>query len=184
MKASVRLWGDQFGLPPAGRARRCRDSRGSIASRSWRWIAPAQDRMRLAEGDAAAEEAPEIGVFRTRRQSIQPARCPGNRRCCPVLRAILSPIRIMGTPPDRPSAGRWRCACRPRRARMAGSSVGPSAPQFQLLLSLVLPRLSSPLARLRFRNRTPKSLRVKPSWQVTKLIDAVGPRSRYMWASL
>ena len=38
--------------------------------------------------------------------------------------------------------------CRSRRALIAGSSVGPSAPQFQLLLSLAPSRLSSPLASL------------------------------------
>ena len=38
--------------------------------------------------------------------------------------------------------------CRSRSARMAGSVVGPSAPQFQDRLSEVPSRLDSPLASL------------------------------------
>ena len=40
--------------------------------------------------------------------------------------------------------------CRLRSASMAGSSVGPSTPQFQLRLSSAPSRLSSPLASLCF----------------------------------
>mmetsp|Transcript_49107 Transcript_49107/g.148992 ORF Transcript_49107/g.148992 Transcript_49107/m.148992 type:complete len:205 (-) Transcript_49107:3-617(-) len=38
----------------------------------------------------------------------------------------------MGVPAESRSAARWFRSCRSRSARTAGSSVGPSAPQFQL----------------------------------------------------
>ena len=59
---------------------------------------------------------------------------------------------------------------------MAGSSVGPSTPQFQLTLSLLPSRLFSPLASLCLPLYETRSLSVKPSWQVTKLTLCSGSR--------
>jgi hypothetical protein len=64
--------------------------------------------------------------------------------------------------------------CRRRSASMARSSVGPSAPQFQLKLSLAPSRLFSPLASLCLVLYETRSLSVKPSWQVTKLMLRFG----------
>ena len=53
----------------------------------------------------------------------------------------------------------WRV----RSALIAGSSVGPSQPQFQLSLSLDPSRLPSPLASLCFSLYETRSYSVKPS---------------------
>ena len=78
------------------------------------------------------------------------ARCPGSRRCC--CPSACGPARrrrrIIGTPCDSSSVAMRFRFCRSRSAMIAGSSVGPSAPQFQLLLSLAPSLLSSPLASL------------------------------------
>src|ERR1700733_4690080 len=62
----------------------------------------------------------------------------------------------------------------------SGSSDGstyPSWPQFQLSLSLAPSRFPSPLRSLCLALNETRSLRVKPSWQVTKLIEWKGERS-------
>ena len=59
---------------------------------------------------------------------------------------------------------------------MAGSSVGPSAPQFQLRLSFDPSRFPSPFASLCLSLYETRSASVKPSWQVMKLIEWTGPR--------
>jgi hypothetical protein len=56
------------------------------------------------------------------------------------------------------------------------SSVGPSAPQFHELLLSLPSRLFSPLATLCLPLYETTSLRVKPSWQVTKLTLLAGSR--------
>jgi hypothetical protein len=86
----------------------------------------------------------------------------------------------MGTPSDSIVAARKFFTCRLRSDSTAGSSLGPSTPQFQLRLSLPPSRLSSPLAPLCLASYETRSLRVKPSWQVTKLTLCSG--SRCLWA--
>ena len=58
---------------------------------------------------------------------------------------------------------------RSRMRWMRTESVDPSAPQFRLALSEVPSRLSSPLASLCRSSKLTRSVRVNPSWQVTKL---------------
>ena len=73
--------------------------------------------------------------------------------------------------------GRAGCAAGGRAGRaIAGSSVGPSTPQFHERLCDSPSRLSSPLASLCLSLYETRSRSVKPSWAVTKLIDAVGRR--------
>jgi hypothetical protein len=102
--------------------------------------------------------------------------------CC--VRPTSSPATSIGIPRDSMSRVAKFFVCRARSARTAGSSVGPSAPQFQLMLSSLPSRLSSPLARLCFSSYETRSASVKPSWQVTKLTVFVGrcPRDWYMSA--
>ena len=59
---------------------------------------------------------------------------------------------------------------------MAGSSLGPSTPQFQLWLSSMPSRLCSPLASLCLCSYDTRSRSVKPSWAVMKLTLAGGRR--------
>src|SRR5439155_26476015 len=63
-----------------------------------------------------------------------------------------------------------------RSSFTAGSSVGPSTPQFHERLSSVPSRLPSPFASLCFWLYDTRSSSVNPSWAVTKLIDANGRR--------
>ena len=58
----------------------------------------------------------------------------------------------------------------------SGSSVGPSSPQFHDRLWLSPSRPPSPLASLCLSLYDTRSRSVKPSWAVTKLIDANGLR--------
>jgi hypothetical protein len=58
----------------------------------------------------------------------------------------------MGVPADSSASARKFFTCRFRSASTAASPVGPSTPQFQLMLSFVPSRLSSPLASLCFRS--------------------------------
>src|SRR5580658_11014637 len=58
-------------------------------------------------------------------------------------RRTSSPIAIMGMPSDSIVTVRKFLTCRLRNAFMPGSVDGPSAPQFQLRLSLAPSRLSS-----------------------------------------
>jgi len=67
-------------------------------------------------------------------------------------------------------------ACRRLRARIAGSSVSPSSPQFQLQLASEPSRFSSPFAWLCFAAWLTRSHSVKPSWQVTKFTLLKGQR--------
>src|SRR5690606_34140399 len=82
----------------------------------------------------------------------------------------------IGTPCDRKSVARKLRRCRWRSRTIAGSSTGPSAPQFHDRLSSVPSRLSSPFASLCLRSYETSSVSVNPSWQVTKLIEATGRR--------
>ena len=75
----------------------------------------------------------------------------------------------MGMPWDSSSVASRLRRWRPRSARMSGSSVGPSTPQFQDRLKLSPSWLPSPLASLCFWLYETRSLRVNPSWAVTKL---------------
>src|SRR5260221_14572027 len=63
-----------------------------------------------------------------------------------------------------------------RNRSMAGSSLGPSTPQFQLRLAPAPSQLFSPLASLCFALYETSSFRVKPLWQVTKLMVCSGSR--------
>ena len=67
--------------------------------------------------------------------------------------------------------------CRRRSRSTSGSSVGPSTPQFQDRFSSVPSRSPSPFASLCLPSYVTRSFRVKPSWQVTKLMLRSGPRS-------
>src|SRR5215469_2988001 len=59
---------------------------------------------------------------------------------------------------------------------MAGSSDGPSTPQFHDRLSSVPSLLASPFASLCLASYETRSRRVKPSWTVMRFTDAVGRR--------
>src|SRR5215471_3045284 len=85
-----------------------------------------------------------------------------------VLRTS-SPIKIMGVP-NAINATRKFFTCLLRRNSVEGSSVGPSIPQFQLRLSLFPSRFCSRFASLCLQLYDTRSLRVKPSWQVMKLM--------------
>src|SRR4029077_13703072 len=87
-----------------------------------------------------------------------------------------SPLRSIGTPCENISVVRKLRCWRARSALMAGSSVGPSTPQFQERLSSVPSLFSSPFASLCFSLYDTRSRSVKPSWAVMKLIDANGRR--------
>src|ERR1700722_16878485 len=67
-------------------------------------------------------------------------------------------------------------ASRESDSTIAGSSLGPSTPWFQLLLLSVPSRLFSPLASLCLRSYETRSWSVKPSWTTTKLtpVDGAG----------
>ena len=102
--------------------------------------------------------------------------------CC--VRPSSSPPSSIGTPCERNSVVRkFRC-CRARSARISGSSVGPSAPQFHERLSSVPSWLPSPFASLCFSLYETRSVSVKPSCAVTKLIDANGRRPSEAYRSL
>ena len=76
--------------------------------------------------------------------------CPGSRRCC--CPSACGPSRLRPGSSALPARGaacaiKFRFCCS-RERWIAGSSVGPSTPQFQLSLSSVPSRFSSPLASL------------------------------------
>src|ERR1035437_5584300 len=86
--------------------------------------------------------------------------------CCD--RPNSSPPSIMGVPhANRRQHAKFFASCL-RSERMAGSTVSPSAPQFQELLSLDPSWLFSPFLSLCFELYETRSLSVNPSWQVTK----------------
>jgi hypothetical protein len=93
------------------------------------------------------------------------------------VRRISSPIVIIGTPTARSSIANRFLTWRLRSDSIAGSSVGPSTPQFQLRFWSLPSRLPSPFASLCFWSYETTSLSVNPSWQVTKLIVFSGSRS-------
>ncbi len=66
------------------------------------------------------------------------------------VRRISSPIRTMGTPAESRFTARKFFTCRLRSASTAGSSEGPSTPQFQDSSWLEPSRFFSPFASLRF----------------------------------
>ena len=93
------------------------------------------------------------------------SRCPGNRRCC-CRAACGAPRRPSGSsahPAKASCTVRKFFTCRFRSFSTAGSSVGPSTPQFQLRLSFAPSRLFSPFASLCFWLYETRSLSVKPS---------------------
>ena len=106
-----------------------------------------------------------------------------------VVVAALGPTQLVAArgssgPPG--TTGAWRRGCgadAARSARMSGSSVGPSTPQFHDRLCDSPSRLSSPLASLSFSLYETRSLSGKPSWAVTKLIEAVGRRESSWYRS-
>jgi len=110
---------------------------------------------------------------RTRR-----SRCPGSRRCC--CPAACGPAR--------PREEHWNAEAEQEggehRPRLPGPEfqyrwvvVNPSVPQFQDRLSSVPSLFDSPLASLYLPSYDTRSRRVKPSWLVTKLIEAFWPAS-------
>ena len=85
----------------------------------------------------------------SRPQSNHETRCPGTRRCC--CRAGCGRTRrrrAASACPGRGTAWRGSSAAGARAARISGSSVGPSTPQFHERLSSVPSWLSSRLASL------------------------------------
>src|SRR5437660_817289 len=91
--------------------------------------------------------------------------------CC--VRPISSPCRSIGTPCDRNKVARLLRCCRRRSASTFGSPVGPSTPLFHERLSSEPSRLSSRFFSLCLSLYDTRSVSVKPSWHVTKLIDAL-----------
>jgi hypothetical protein len=83
-------------------------------------------------------------------------------------------MESMGTPRAASSVASSARASAARRARMAGSRVGPSAPLFQEWLASLPSRLSSPLAALCLRAWLTRSASVKPSCAVTKFTLSPG----------
>ena len=83
-------------------------------------------------------------------------------------------MTIIGTPCDSIRIVRKLRTWRARSASIAGSSVSPSTPQFQLRLSSVPSRLPSPLASLCLPLYETRSFSVKPSWAVMKLMLLIG----------
>jgi hypothetical protein len=66
------------------------------------------------------------------------------------VRRNSSPARTIGTPWESMSVAKKFFACRTRRARIAGSVVSPSAPQFHDRFSSHPSRLDSPFSSLCF----------------------------------
>ena len=138
-----------------------------------------EDRVLGAEAQHALGEL-AAAPLRARRAPSRAtrARCPGSRRCCcrPACSGARRP-RAASASPARAAAWRGRCGiCRSRSSLTAGSSVSPSTPQFHERLSSEPSRLSSRFASLCLRSYETRSRSVKPSWHVTKLIDADGCR--------
>src|SRR5687768_737683 len=94
--------------------------------------------------------------------------------CC--VRPISSPATSIGTPCESSSVARKFRDCCARQAAIAGSSLGPSTPQFHEMLLSLPSRLSSRFASLCFCSYDTRSLSVKPSCAVTKLMLACGRR--------
>src|SRR5499427_996152 len=90
----------------------------------------------------------------------------------------------MGTPCEQNSVARKLRRCLARRASTAGSSVGPSTPQFHDRLSSVPSRPPSPLASLCLSLYDTRSVSVNPSWHVAKLTEATGRRPLVSYRSL
>ncbi len=89
---------------------------------------------------------------------------------------ISSPCRSIGTPRESTRVARSARDSRARSARTSGSPVGPSTPQFHDRLSSRPSRSLSPFASLCLWSYDHRSRTVKPSWAVTKLIEAAGRR--------
>src|SRR5581483_5963170 len=94
----------------------------------------------------------------------------------PCERPHSSPPSSIGTPCERKSVARKLRCWRARNARTAGSSVGPSAPQFHERLSSLPSAFPSPFASLCFSLYETRSASVNPSCAVMKLMDANGLR--------
>ncbi len=94
----------------------------------------------------------------------------------PCERANSSPWLSIGTPCESIRVAVKLRICRSRSSWTSGSSVGPSTPQFQDRLWVSPSRLPSRFASLCFSSYETRSFRVKPSWQVVKLIEASGRR--------
>src|SRR6185369_12542084 len=90
----------------------------------------------------------------------------------------------MGIPWEKISVARNARFFFSRSSMIFGSSVGPSTPQFQLLLSFAPSRLSSPFSSLCLLSYDTRSLSEKPSWQVMKLMLACGRRPLHSYRSL
>ena len=189
------------GRPRPGRSSGRREpgpGRGSLAEKSGRhgltpcqtiegvWpaglskkVSTPQGVVPLAEGDQLADEAVEVGVAVDQRP-VDPTDlvvlAPG------VVVALLGPEHLVAAQ-DHGHALRDQ----ERRHQVAGlagaelrgrlgSSVGPSTPQFQAEVRVEPSRFPSPLISLCLALYETRSARVKPSWQVMKLIEWSGPR--------
>lgn len=99
------------------------------------------------------------------------------------VRPSSSPWSSIGTPWLSSIVAMMLRCWRARMALISGSSVGPSTPRLydRLWLSPSLP--SSPLASLCFSLYETRSRKVKPSWAVTKLMDAKGRRPECSYRS-
>ena len=113
---------------------------------------PPQGRVPHPQRDHLLDEAEEVSVFWDERPIDPTDRvvlAPGV--VIPRwVRRNSSPPRIIGTPCESSRVAMRLRAWRLRSARIWGSSVGPSTPQFQLQLASVPSRLPSPLASLCF----------------------------------
>src|SRR5271157_4640081 len=97
------------------------------------------------------------------------------------VRRISSPPSSMGVPRERSRVVRKFFTCRFLRPSTTGSEVGPSTPQLSLTFASQPSRLPSPFSSLCLRSKLTRSFRVKPSWEVTKLMLWNGflPSRRY-----
>ena len=92
------------------------------------------------------------------------------------VRPISSPPSSIGTPRLSSSVLNSARDCLVLNSSTEVSSVGPSAPQFHERLSSVPSLFDSPFASLCLCSYDTRSRNVKPSWKVTKLIEALGRR--------
>src|ERR1700735_881605 len=90
----------------------------------------------------------------------------------------------MGTPWLNINVARKFLVCRSLNLLISGSSVGPSAPMFQLSLWSAPSVLLSRFASLCFSLKLTRSHNVNPSCAVMKLIDAEGFRPSLLYKSL
>ena len=136
----------------ARRARRCRACRGRGPAAPSKKRSAGEARVAAAQRDQLAHEAQHVALgSRSAVQSNQESSLSWHQALLlpPWLRSTSSPASSIGTPresmQDRQAVPGLAL---PQRAAPRDRIVSPSTPQFQLALSLVPSRLSSPLASL------------------------------------